>query len=34
MEVVDKIAQVPTGNRAMMQNVPLTPVMLITATKL
>ena len=34
MDVVDKIAQVPTGNRAMMQNVPLTPVMIITATKL
>jgi len=25
MEVVDQIAQVPTGNRAMMQNVPLIP---------
>jgi len=34
MEVVDQIAQVPTGNRAMMQNVPLTPVKIITAKKL
>lgn len=33
MEVVDQIAQVPTGNRAMMQNVPLTPVKIITAKK-
>ena len=34
MDVVDQIAQVPTGNRSMMQNVPLTPVKIITATKL
>ncbi len=34
MEVVDQIAQVPTGNRATMQNVPLTPVKIITAKKL
>lgn len=34
MEVVDQIAQVPTDNRAMMQNVPLTPVKIITAKKL
>jgi len=34
MEVVDQIAQVPTGNRAMMQNVPLTPVKIITAKNL
>ncbi|MDH0155367.1 peptidylprolyl isomerase [Stutzerimonas stutzeri] len=34
MDVVDQIAQVPTGNRAMMQNVPLTPVKIITAKKL
>ncbi|HCN69353.1 MAG TPA: peptidylprolyl isomerase, partial [Candidatus Accumulibacter sp.] len=26
LEVVDKIARVPTGNRAMHQNVPLEPV--------
>ncbi len=34
MDVVDQIAQVPTGNRSMMQNVPLTPVKIITAKKL
>ncbi|EXF44453.1 peptidyl-prolyl cis-trans isomerase A [Pseudomonas sp. BAY1663] len=34
MEVVDQIAQVPTGNRSMMQNVPLTPVKIISAKKL
>lgn len=34
MDVVDQIAQVPTGNRATMQNVPLTPVKIITAKKL
>jgi len=34
MDVVDQIAQVPTGNRSMMQNVPLTPVKIVTAKKL
>ncbi|WP_313024966.1 peptidylprolyl isomerase [Pseudomonas lopnurensis] len=34
MEVVDQIAQVPTGNRSMMQNVPLTPVKILSAKKL
>ena len=34
MEVVDQIAQVPTGNRSMMQNVPLSPVKIISAKKL
>ena len=34
MDVVDQIAQVPTGNRSMMQNVPLTPVKIISAKKL
>ncbi len=34
MEVVDQIAQVPTGNRNMMQNVPLSPVKIISAKKL
>lgn len=28
MEVVDKIARVPTGNRGMHQNVPLEPVVI------
>ena len=28
MDVVDKIAQVPTGNRGMHQNVPVTPVVI------
>ena len=28
IEVVDKIAQVPTGNRSMHQNVPVTPVVI------
>ena len=28
IEVVDKIAQVPTGNRGMHQNVPVTPVVI------
>ena len=28
MDVVDKIAQVATGNRNMHQNVPLTPVII------
>jgi len=34
MDVVDQIAQVPTGNRSMMQNVPLQPVKIISAKKL
>lgn len=34
MDVVDQIAQVPTGNRSMMQNVPLTPVKIVSAEKL
>ena len=34
MDVVDQIAQVPTGNRSMMQNVPLTPIKIISAKKL
>lgn len=34
MDVVDQIAQVPTGNRSMMQNVPLKPVTIVTAKKL
>ncbi|TYP65042.1 MULTISPECIES: peptidylprolyl isomerase [Pseudomonadaceae] len=34
MDVVDQIAQVPTGNRSMMQNVPLTPVKIVSAKKL
>lgn len=34
MDVVDQIAQVPTGNRNMMQNVPLTPVKLVSAKQL
>ena len=34
MEVVDQIAQVPTGNRSMMQNVPLSPVTIVSAKKL
>jgi cyclophilin family peptidyl-prolyl cis-trans isomerase len=28
MDVVDKIAKVPTGNRAMHQNVPVEPVVI------
>jgi peptidyl-prolyl cis-trans isomerase A (cyclophilin A) len=31
MEVVDKIAQVPTGNNGPYQNVPLTPVLIKSA---
>jgi peptidyl-prolyl cis-trans isomerase A (cyclophilin A) len=31
-EVVDKIKAVPTGNRGMYQNVPLTPVVIQSAT--
>ncbi|VXB66864.1 peptidyl-prolyl cis-trans isomerase A (rotamase A) [Pseudomonas sp. 8AS] len=34
MEVVDKIAQVPTGNRGMHQNVPRQPVLIVSAKKL
>lgn len=34
MDVVDQIAQVPTGNRSMMQNVPLEPVKILSAKKL
>ena len=34
MDVVDQIAQVPTGDRSMMQNVPLTPVKIVSAKKL
>ncbi len=34
MEVVDKIAQVPTGNRGGQQNVPLKPVLIIEAKRL
>lgn len=34
MDVVDQIAQVPTGNRSMMQNVPLTPVKIVSAKKI
>ncbi|MEX6504194.1 peptidylprolyl isomerase [Pseudomonas zhanjiangensis] len=34
MEVVDKIAQVPTGNRGGYQNVPLKPVLIIEAKRL
>ena len=30
MEVVDKIAKVPTGNRAMHQNVPTDPVVIVS----
>lgn len=34
MDVVDKIAQVQTGNRGMHQNVPREPVLIISAKKL
>jgi peptidyl-prolyl cis-trans isomerase A (cyclophilin A) len=34
MEVVDKIAQVPTSNRGMHQNVPAQPVLITTAKRL
>ncbi|MWV14078.1 peptidylprolyl isomerase A [Pseudomonas sp. L-22-4S-12] len=34
MDVVDKIAQVPTGNRGMHQNVPRQPVLIVSAKKL
>ncbi|RCX08514.1 peptidylprolyl isomerase [Extensimonas vulgaris] len=33
MDVVDKIKAVPTGNRGMHQNVPLTPVTILSATE-
>ncbi|WXL27128.1 peptidylprolyl isomerase [Ectopseudomonas mendocina] len=34
MDVVDKIAQAPTGNRGMHQNVPTQPVLIETAKRL
>ena len=34
MDVVDKIARVPTGNRSMYQNVPLEPVLIQSAKRL
>ena len=34
MEVVDQIAQVPTGSRGMQQNVPREPVLIKSAKKL
>ncbi|HEX5843224.1 MAG TPA: peptidylprolyl isomerase [Pseudomonas sp.] len=34
MEVIDKIAQVPTGNRGGHQNVPREPVLIIDAKRL
>lgn len=34
MDIVDKIAQVPTGNRGMHQNVPLKPVTILDARRL
>lgn len=34
MEVVDKIAQVPTANRGMHQNVPREPVLILEAKRL
>lgn len=34
MNVVDKIAQVPTGNRSGMQNVPQTPVLILEVKRL
>jgi len=33
MDVVDKIAGVPTGNRGMFQNVPREPVLITSATR-
>lgn len=33
MDVVDRIAAVPTANRGMHQNVPLEPVVVISATR-
>jgi cyclophilin family peptidyl-prolyl cis-trans isomerase len=32
MDVVDRIAKVPTGNRAMAQNVPVEPVIIQSVT--
>ncbi|MBT8766566.1 peptidylprolyl isomerase [Metapseudomonas boanensis] len=34
LDVVDQIASVPTGNRGMYQNVPLKPVMILSAKRL
>ncbi|BAN47456.1 peptidylprolyl isomerase A [Metapseudomonas resinovorans] len=34
MDVVDKIANVPTGNRGMFQNVPQQPVVILSAKRL
>lgn len=34
MDVVDKIRQTPTGNKGMHQNVPLTPILITSATQL
>ncbi len=34
LDVLDKIAQVPTGNRGMHQNVPNEPVLIQTASRL
>ncbi|WP_443191245.1 peptidylprolyl isomerase [Pseudomonas indica] len=34
MDVVDQIAQVPTGNRGMFQNVPRQPVVILSAKRL
>lgn len=34
MDVVDQIANVPTGNRGMYQNVPLQPVVILSAKRL
>lgn len=34
MDVVDQIANVPTGNRGMHQNVPLQPVVILSAKRL
>ena len=34
MDVVDRIAKVRTGNRGMHQNVPVEPVLILSAKKL
>ncbi|MDH4609871.1 peptidylprolyl isomerase [Pseudomonas sp. BN102] len=34
MDVVDQISSVPTGNRGMHQNVPLQPVLILSAKRL
>jgi peptidyl-prolyl cis-trans isomerase A (cyclophilin A) len=34
MEVVDKIRATATGNKGMHQNVPLTPILINSATQL